>query len=438
MPDLYVCVDPGGSQTKIVYQLEDSTGHEYCLMSPEVEAVSKAELDLYFDSKGWDGNPVAAQQAWIEVQKKVVVVGAFASKFDPQDRLAELKYENALFKVLAAIGVIRERHNLTKKKLSLRLAILLPANEYNDRVRFREKLTEFLSAFRFRGEELRVKLECFICRPEGAGLISIATNSKGLEWYQSHRLGVLMLGHRNVSVIVSNYGSIETIESPQIGFSWFLDSIVNKTSGLDRKRLAEAIFQSLDEAQSSIYSYSYDRKISFERIHYTKHPCWKEFSGVQNLASAKDSELRQQEIEDIVLAVERATKEYWAKVSKWLDRTFDKKLDSVIVSGGAARFLEPELEKYFNCEPVHDCNSTSSDQDYNLHFQHYRTHKYQVRDSKYHFTPIMWGAGLQTEIEDIFEFKGSKESLGYRLIDSYGLFLQLINKQLKFHNKSNV
>lgn len=429
MPDLYVCVDPGGSQTKIVYQLEDITGHEYCLMSPEVEEISKADLNLYFETRGWGGEPSAAQQAWVEVQKKVVVVGAFSSKFDPQDRLNELKYENALFKVLAAIGVIRERHNLTKKKLSLYLAVLLPADEYTDRVRFREKLTEFLSAFKFRDKELRVKLEYFICRPEGAGLISIATNSNGLDWYQRNRLGVLMLGHRNVSVIISNHGSIETIESPQIGFSGFLDTVVKETSGLERNRLAEAIFQSLDKAQNSIYSYFYDRKISFEKIHCTIHPCWREFPSIQNLASAKDSQLRQQEIEDIVLVIERVTKEYWRKVSKWLDRTSLKKLDSVIVSGGAARFFEPELEQYFNCEPIHDCNSSNSDHDYDLYFKNYRTDRYQARNSKHDFTPIMWGAGLQTKIEDIFKLNRNRESLGYRLVDSYGLFLQLINKQ---------
>ena len=112
-------------------------------------------------------NPSAIRQAYLEVKERTFVVGYFASKFDPEDRLQEIKYENALYKTLAAVGVIAESSKLNSKKISLQLAILLPWNEYEDRKKFYNKLKEYLSNFVFRGQSYSVELDKFICRPEG-------------------------------------------------------------------------------------------------------------------------------------------------------------------------------------------------------------------------------------------------------------------------------
>ena len=92
---------------------------------------------------------------------------------------------------VAAIGVIRERHNLSsKKKLILQLALLLPANEYNDKERFRERLELFLSRFSFRDTVLKVKLEKFFSVVlKEAVLASIAVIRNGADWLQQRKLG---------------------------------------------------------------------------------------------------------------------------------------------------------------------------------------------------------------------------------------------------------
>ena len=149
MPKIFLCVDPGGSQTKIIYQLPQDEKPRYLLMSPEVEEIKEDNLKRYLEKESSMSNPSPIRQAYLEVNQQTFVVGYFASKFDPEDRLQEIKYENALYKTLAAVGVIVELNNLNPKKILLQLAVLLPWNEYEDREKFYNKLIEYLSSFVF-------------------------------------------------------------------------------------------------------------------------------------------------------------------------------------------------------------------------------------------------------------------------------------------------
>ena len=425
MADLYLCVDPGGSQTKIIYQLHGQLKPQYLLMPPEVEQITAFSLNSYFDSLGWIGSPAPIQQIWLEVDEDVFVVGAFASKFDPEDRLGELKYENALYKVLAAVGLIREIHQLSpRKKLVLQLAILLPWNEYNDRQRFRAKIDTMLSQFSFRGQTCKVKLEKFLCRPEGGGLAAIRILQQGINWLQQRKLGVLMLGHRNTTALYFEYGELKQGDSPLIGFSKLLDDVIARTSGLNRESLARAIFQGIESASEQIYIVK--KEYSSSNDAYTQHPNWSQLDAIQALASAKNDHLWQQEVADLASAIDEATEEYWSKLSKWLNRVLPSDLDEVVISGGTARFLEPELEAYFNCEPQLEYPKGINSRDKRV-----RSGTYKALDYKTHFTPIVWGAGIKQQVEAVFSLsdqKHSEQSLSYRLVDAYGLFDYLIAK----------
>lgn len=432
MTDLFVCLDPGGSQTKIIYQLGGDEKPRYLLMSPEVEKIYQRDLDFYFNSKGWIGYPDPTQQAWIQVEQKIYVVGAFANHFDPSDRLKELKYENALYKVLAAVGVIVEKHDLPhKKKLKLQLALLLPANEYNDRQRFQERLAQLLESFSFRGKVVRFKMERFLCRPEGGGLISIAVIHHGIDWLRERNVGALMLGHRNVSALYFESGEMKRIDSPLMGFSNFLDGVVALTSGLEREQLNRAIYDCLDAAGNSILLGNDCLVTDNSQINYQKRPDWENYKAIQNLATANDFDLWDSELLQIVNAIKSVRFQYWLKLQKWINRIFERSLDAVVISGGAARFLEPELEYHFNCEPIFqlDKGFRSNDQKRYVH-----TGEYRVRNSDLPFTPIIWGAGLQEEIETTFDLttpRSQEMSLSYRLVDAYGLFDQLLSKNLR-------
>ena len=453
MSDLYLCLDPGGSQTKIIYQLQGAPSPNFLLMSPEVERISESKLNDYMSTIGWIGSPTPASQAWLKVNNNVFVVGAFANKFDPDDRLAELKYENALYKVLAAVGVIVKSAGLsTRKKLSLQLAILLPWNEYSDRKRFKSHIENLLQSFSFQDLSLKVKLDKFVCRPEGGGLAAIRILQKGIGWLQEKRLGVLMLGHRNTTALYFSSGELLSGDSPLIGFSQFLDSVIQRTSGLDRYSLATALFGGLrrlisfdlgrtrEEKKQVYQSLTNSSKRPF--LAYRIHPTWSKVTEIQSLASAKDTQLRLSEIDDISAAIKLATEEYSEKLQKWLRKSFPDDLDEVIISGGAVRFLEPFLSEYFNC-----CLSLGSLPLYSRDDVKKFYENYYARDNRKHFTPIVWGAGVHEHLEKVFELNGTRgkeKSLIFLLMDAYGLFDYLIGlngdshrseKQLKDNNK---
>ena len=418
MPKLFLCVDPGGSQTKIIYQLTRDKKPRYLLMPPEVEQIKESNLKRYLEKESSMSNPSPIRQAYLEVNKRTFVVGYFASKFDPEDRLQEIKYENALYKTLAAVGVIAESNKLNPKKISLQLAVLLPWNEYEDRAKFYSKLIEYLSSFVFRSNSYSVQVDKFICRPEGGGLAAIHTRKKGREWQQDKKLGILMFGHRNITALCFEYGEL-TGDSPLIGFSKFLDNVISRTSGLDRDRIASAIFKGLESEETDKYS-------SDDYASYTFYPEWNELNAIKELANAKDEDLRSLEITDVCQAIKVATEEYWTTVSKWLTRVFPADLDEVVISGGASRFLEPDLEKHFNCEHKYEIKDGSYPR-----YTYRRIGGYQPYESKRHFTPMVWGAGFASEIKQILALKGKFEaenSLSYRLVDAYGLFDLLISK----------
>ena len=127
---------------------------------------------------------------------------------------------------------------------------------------------------------------------------------------------------------------------------------------------------------------------------HTSYPDWNEFDAISKLANAKDKDLQQQEITDVCQAFEAATSEYWTTVSKWLNRVFPAALDSVVISGGASRFLEPDLEKHFNCEHKYKYERVNGSYS---NYAYFRTGEYRSDDPDKHFTPIIWGAGFADE-----------------------------------------
>lgn len=423
MADIYLSVDVGGSQTKIIYQLAGSKKPNYLLMPPAVEEITKTKLDNYMARLGWIGSPSPDQQLWVVWDERVVVLGDFASEFDPQDRIKELKYENALWKVLGAIGLIVETSNIKvspKKPLKVELALLLPWNEYSDRRRFEEQLRKMLAGFGVRNTALKVSLERFLCRPEGGGLAAVRIKQQGIDWLRSQQLGVLMFGHRNTTALYFDRGQLKLGDSPLLGFANMLDMVLEMTSGLDRERLALAIFQARYAVLDEIYNPNYSN---------TRRPDWSTCAAIIALASAKDPNLRDKEIQDIAKAISVATAEYWDKLERWMSRVLPTQLDEVIIGGGAAYHVEPELEKYFNCEPKIETQPSLSRNSYGSGGTKIRTSGYKSKDYNKHFTPMIWGSGISEQVKQTFNLEKKQfgeQCTSSRLVDCFGLFDYLV------------
>lgn len=405
MTNIYLSVDTGYSDTKAGYRIEEEDQFRYFLMSSKIASITQTKLDNYRERKGWLGCPAPERQSWLEWNEQIIVVGSLASEFDPIDCRNEPKYGTALYKVLTAIGVIIQKHQLlTKKKIKLRLAVLLPCNEYSDRHRFQKRLELICSNYKFRGQTIKVKIEEFVCRPEGGGLAMARMRLNGAEWFSQQRLGVWMLGNRNFTGLYFEYGELKVADSPLMGFSYLINQIVDLTSGLTPEKLTEAIFLGLRKVR---------RKYS-DQNGCRKRPAWSELESIKNLATARESSLRKEEIIYIANVIETVAQEWEDKIKDWLKEVFPPNLTEISISGGPIPFFAPMVEQHFNC-PIYS-----------------ETPK--PLNSEGSYVPILLGAGIVPRVEKTLQLKTTEAidlALSFRLIDCYAVLEEMIGTNLE-------
>lgn len=448
MPKILLSVDPGGSQTKVIYQLPKQNKPQCLLMPPEIETIRIESLVRYLDKQSSLSNPDPDKEAYIYLNDKVYVLGEFAHEFDPEDRITEIKYENALYKVLAALGVILESNQIKSKNISLYLSILLPWNEYEDRDKFRSQIEKYLANFKFRKNDYSAKLDLCIFRPEGGGLAGFK-DAENKDWHKDKRVGFIMFGHRNITALNFDRGKLIG-DSPLIGMSKFLDGVIERTSGLNREKLARAISEAIDydyqEKLSYGYrgncanrdSYSYKHSAYYRSEEYARNtylPFFEKCPSIQGLANAKNLELREKEIKEICSAINDSRLEYQEKVEKFLNRMFPEQLDEVIISGGGVKFLLPYLEKYF--QNSYDCKGSKVYYERlglirkKPYIKSYRTEEPDYIDKHFlgkYYVPI---TQKQVDFSELIEIKSydKSQSIYYRLMDVYGVFKILSSKK---------
>jgi hypothetical protein len=406
MAVLYLSVDCGGSQTKIVYQLSGQESPGYLLMSPLVEEIKPEKIASYLDRKSSLGSPAPEREAYLKWQERVFVVGDLAREFDPEDRTSEQKYENALYKVAAAIGVIvsKLKLKLGKKKLELHLGVLIPWDEYNDRSIFEQRLRTILAGFDFRGVSLFCSIGSILVRPEGGGIAATYIRQNGTDWLHEKKIAVLMFGHRNVTALYFDKGKLSG-DSPLLGFTNFLSAVIERKS-VDRELLSNAVMDTIAIAYKDTHP---------QNKYHNDYPDWARYSPIKGLARAKDVELNQQECKLIVEAITLAAKEYWEKIEKWLRKTIPSGVDIVIINGGAIKFLQPDLEMYFNA-----CYELSS----NAYHGNKRTGSYTKISDDETMPQLLWGGEITKLVREKFriELQDDKHNIAIRLADCYGLF----------------
>ncbi|MBD2199486.1 MULTISPECIES: ParM/StbA family protein [Calothrix] len=373
MSNLIVSFDPGASLTKIVYEL--ATEGKPCLMTmePEMLKLPQSSIDAYMSSRKGLESPKPVDEAWVSSpangDTQCTVVGFLARQFSASARLDKLKYETSIHKALAVIGAIAQ-HNKLPNRFSLSLTSLLPYGEYQNRQAFEQQLQSALKDFRFRGQRLRVKLERFECLPEGAGLAMIRQRQNGKEWFNAQTIAVLMFGHRNTSLLLFERGKMTAGYTNGLGFHQMVKRVIERTSGQDATVLTSAIYA----AGSDITT---------------------DNQAIRTLVKSREPKNLDYELQMIVNAIATAKAEYWSRLYDWLESTLPA-VNEVILSGGAALYLEQELQ---------DC------------FQEISTY---------------WGADLQQQVQEVFKDKSNdychtfreQEALSFRLIDAFGLFMR--------------
>ncbi len=371
MVDLILGVDPSSSLSKgfytgIPFQLQLS------LMEPELAQVKASSIETY--EKNLLGSASIDDSAWIAVDGDYYAIGFLAQKFYGTLGLKQVKYQRALYKVLAMVGTIAQTKKLpTRFKLSL--GLLLPYSEYRDRDRFHQIVKKALAKYSFRGTEYNVELVNFLCLPEGAGLLLRASEQGEISKAQT--VLVIMIGYRNASFLLVERGQIKQGWTTPLGFIGMIEPIKSMTSALEEKSLTAAICRAGSRVKSGELS---------------------------PLVRSAGTELQKQELSEIVNAVKLARGEYWQMLVNYINTEIPNltAIDQVILGGGTAHYWRSELDRFFAKKKVNWCSHLES-----------RIHK---------FLGERW----------------EKESLQYRLTDSYAFFFYLMSiTKSKSITKSN-
>jgi hypothetical protein len=249
-----------------------------------------------------------------------------------------------------------------------------------------------------------------LVRPEGGGVAATYIRQNGTDWLHDKKIAVLMFGHRNVTALYFDRGKLSG-DSPLLGFTNFLDAVMERKS-VDRELLSNAVMDTIAQAYDT--THAQDKSDN-------SYPEWAKYPPIKGLARAKDVELNAQECKLIVGAINVATKEYWEKIEKWLEKTIPSTVDVVIISGGAAEFLEPDLEGYFNV-------AHGGKRENNYYSSWKRNGIYLPKDEDKPMPELLWGVEIIDLVREKFKISEDKDdhNMAIRLVDCYGLFDYLI------------
>jgi hypothetical protein len=323
VPEIRIGFDPGSSLTKIIYSVNQNRP-QVLVMEPEVLTLPIGSVT----SSLTEFNGVSAapeNSAWVKLGRDVDqchVVGFLAQEFRAFARLDQLKYEQALYKLLAVIGVIVQRERLPLK-VDVRAIGLLPYGEIQNHKRLKAQLEKECKRFWFKEQPIKVNLVSFLSSPEGGGLAWSLIHQNGQDWFNAKTAVVLMFGHRNTSCLTFKRGIVDprASQTTSLGFFQLLDKILQRSAGQEREGISEAVFQLKDNLS-------------------LQNPA------LRKLIRSTHAGNVEAEAKELLSAIQTAKAEYWWLLRGWLDSIVPNTLDALVIGGGASQYFKPELIDY--------------------------------------------------------------------------------------------
>ncbi len=211
-PTVLMVADLGSSASKVFYRVGGGATLALWMGAEVAPNLSQAVLTQF------RGSTRPQDSAWLELGEQVVLVGESAKACLESNSIRANKSELAAYKIAAALGVVAELESLPPSFEAV-LWLALPLTELGTRDAIRKQAEAICQGgFRFRGEPRRVglRMQAF---PEGFGLY---LNRKGEleavgQEINQRRTLIVMMGHRNLSVLCFDGGSLRAAGSNSNG-----------------------------------------------------------------------------------------------------------------------------------------------------------------------------------------------------------------------------
>ena len=349
---LLLAVDLGGSGTKIVGGIQGKDGVKVSLMMPHcVEVKDPNELLFNFDFD--------EHNTWVKIDGIGYAVGNLAAnKYNATNKLKPAKFTTAVPKICAAIAVFAQLFKLPAK-FNLSITYVLPPAEWEQRTIVTERLQSALKDLETPRGKIKAKLVLDVPEPEGKGiLLGQQIDLKSIE----NPVTVIMLGYRNASVLSATRTVVSRPNISDLGFSELLKSIASKT-GYKIDDIIVPVFNQKKYTQD-IASFSDDLTDATMRLQ--KYDCLSRITDREIVSMCKQQIIdskdklslalnpllrcsgtdRKTELDHLIKSIDSANKEYWTKLTDWLDESMPNQSSYVCLSGGTANYFAEELESY--------------------------------------------------------------------------------------------
>jgi hypothetical protein len=301
--------DCGASAIKCLASVADTS--KALIIPPAIVQKHCQTLDSYRCQIGTD----LAHRSFVGFDGTYFAVGELAIQLGATAALKPLKSETIVPKILAAVSIAAQRFDLGTR-FDLQLGCLLPPGEFRDRDRLRQELASALADFDTPIGVTYVRLLRGDFYPEGMGVAQL------LKIGNRRSLGigvVLMAGHRNTSIFVTESHEILSMLTCDLGFDRWVRSVRAQTYDYNPLKLSAAIA-----------NYWADRDL--------KHL----IPILRNATTA----LRQTESEKLARVIELSHDDYCNSLFDWLDENLPDRIDELLIAGGVGSVLQADLVEY--------------------------------------------------------------------------------------------
>ncbi len=211
-PAIHVAGDVGTSASKFFYRVNPGQTVPLWMGSEVADGLT---IDV-LPNLSSGGRPQDA--AWVQIGDEVILVGDAAKACLDANSLAANKSEKAAYKIVAALGAIAELERLPGH-YEANVWVPLPLTEIRTRDEIAAKLAAICEqGFVFRGQRQQVTIQPKFF-PEGFGLY--LNRKKQLDAIalpiEHRRTLILMMGHRNLSILCFEGGSLKVAASSSDG-----------------------------------------------------------------------------------------------------------------------------------------------------------------------------------------------------------------------------
>jgi Actin like proteins N terminal domain len=254
-PMIYLAADLGKSDCKFLYWTNSTNIRPLWLSSSLVQDVDETVL-RFFEVGG-----ELSESAYLQVNGVNILVGNSASSY--QGSFLADKGQTAAYQILTALGIAAIELELLDYEAQLSIA--LPLNEFQSRSEIAQELEHLSHAFRVCGRPQTANIKATFY-PEGMGLYLLHKQSREKETATaySRRLVVMMMGHRNLSLLVFESGKLNSMYcqvSDTLGFweSFKVDAPKLHVREVDYQSLQSALFSGKPEQ----FSFASSRRKDF-------------------------------------------------------------------------------------------------------------------------------------------------------------------------------